>query len=436
MNQKSKQAATIYGTTETGFEAVKQLFTQQMQTLAEENTQLCVYHQGKKVVDLWASKTQDPNFNADSLINVFSSSKSLEAIALASLVAKGLLRYDAKLCDYWPEFQGGGKDDVSVADLMRHEAGLANFDTSIDLDDLLPQGIKANCVGKTIEQQRQHFRALATGKREYHAITRGWIANELFRRVDPQGRTIGEYLKEDICTPLHADVAIGLDDSGLERTSDVKLLSFGAHILASFRPKIFGRKVLHNFLQLAARMLKILPSLKSSSSSQAPAPITGMTSIGIFNDKRMRKGETPSANAHGSARGFARIAAMMAAGGNLDGKAYLSRAAWQAMHQNPVPAKMGGVIHTRFTQGGVDQFLPIEKSSPLLERAFNEGREGFYGWMGLGGSIFQWHPEAQIGFAFVPSSLHMLDFLNERGKLYQAEVLRCIDQLPKSQTLT
>ena len=66
-----------------------------------------------------------------------------------------------------------------------------------------------------------------------------------------------------------------------------------------------------------------------------------------------------------------------------------------------------------------------------LERAFNTGREGYYGWMGFGGSIFQWHPEQEIGFAFVPTALHVLDLLNERGKVYQAEVVRCVLRLKK-----
>ena len=97
---------------------------------------------------------------------------------------------------------------------------------------------------------------------------------------------------------------------------------------------------------------------------------------------------------------------------------------------------MGGVQPTRFTQGGVDSFLPCNAGSGTLEKAFNRGREGFFGWMGLGGSIFQWHPEQQIGFAFVPTSLHMLDFLNERGKDFQAEVLRCIDSIDASAAKT
>ena len=61
-----------------------------------------------------------------------------------------------------------------------------------------------------------------------------------------------------------------------------------------------------------------------------------------------------------------------------------------------------------------------------FERRLNEGREGFYGWMGAGGSIFQWHPELKIGFGYVPTSMNFFDFLNERGKAYQAEILKCL----------
>ena len=90
---------------------------------------------------------------------------------------------------------------------------------------------------------------------------------------------------------------------------------------------------------------------------------------------------------------------------------------------------MGGMMTTRFTQGGVDRFLPCTPDSSRAERDFNEGREGFYGWMGLGGSIFQWHPALDIGFAFVPTSLHAIDLFNERGKRYQAEVLKCVARM-------
>ena len=416
----------INGTTAPGFEPVQRLFERQMRTLAEENAQLCVYHRGIKVVDLWCSKTHDPNFGADSLTNVFSSGKNLEAIAIASLVGRGLLSYETAICEVWPEYRGGGKEHTRIADLMRHEAGLANFDTAIHVDDLLPENIKANRLGVIIENQNQQFRSPETGPREYHAITRGWIVNEVFRRVDPKGRTLGEYVAEEISGPLNADVVVGLNDAQLQRVSNITPLSIRRHILASFRPKIFGRKVLHNFFQLMARLLKVVLAARKNFSARK-SPIQGMTSINFFNDERMRRGETPSANTHASARGLAQIAAAMAAGGQLGSVECLSRSAWDLLHKDPQPASMGGVLPTRFTQGGVDQFLPSPSGTPWFTRALNDGREGFYGWMGLGGSVFQWHPGAEIGFAFVPTSLHVIDLLNERGKLFQAAVLECIN---------
>jgi CubicO group peptidase (beta-lactamase class C family) len=411
-----------------GFESVKQLFTQQMLTLAEENVQLCVYHRGKKVVDLWASATGDETFAADSLVNIFSSGKSLEAIAVGSLVSLGLLEYDARITQYWPEFGAKGKDGVTVADLMRHEAGLANFDTPLDATDLFTENIKKNAVGQLIEQHGLSYKP--GGKREYHAITRGWIVNELFRRVDPAGRTIGEFLRQEISGPLGADVFVGVQENERQRMFPVKPLGFGYQIWQSLLPRFLGRRVLHNVFQLVARIGKMIPAfIKGGRKSKPPPAFSEMTGLDYFNAHDFGKGETSSANATCSARGLAKVGAMMSAGGKLDGREFLSERAWQALHAKPMEAMMGAVMPTRFTQGGVDCFRPCSPGSPIFERAFNEGREGFYGWMGFGGSIFQWHPEKDISFAFVPTSLHYLDFLNERGKCYQAEVLRCVGHL-------
>lgn len=156
--------------------------------------------------------------------------------------------------------------------------------------------------------------------------------------------------------------------------------------------------------------------------------------MGFFNEPGFAKGETPSANATCSALGLARIAAMMSAGGKLEGREFVNEKAWKAMHEHPVKAVMGALLTTRFTQGGVDCFTLCTSDITQAERDFNEGREGFYGWMGFGGSIFQWHPGLDIGFAFVPTSLHALDLFNERGKRYQAEVLKCVARIATTQS--
>ena len=153
----------VKGEVAPGFESVRELFAKNMRTLAEENAQLCVYHHGKKVVDLWASADNNDAFTGDSIVNVFSSGKSLEAIAVGSLVAQGLIDYEAKITQYWPEFGAKGKDGVTVADVMRHEAGLANLDTSLDAEDLFTENIKKNAVGQVLEQHAPSYSA--SGKR-------------------------------------------------------------------------------------------------------------------------------------------------------------------------------------------------------------------------------------------------------------------------------
>ena len=417
MNQQGQ----VFGTVQPGFESVKTLFETNMRQLAEDDAQLCVYVGNDKVVDLWYTAEAEDQFNADSLVNVFSSGKSLEAIALASLVSKGLLKYDEHIATYWPAFAAEGKSQLTVADLMRHEAGLASFNTSIAPLDLFSDNIKANRIGEIIEQHPLKYRDGTNNRREYHAITRGWIANELFRRVDAQGRTIGEFLREDLSEPLDADAIIGVTEQDMQRVHPISPIGLGYHLKESMKPRLMGRKVKDNFFSLSGKIFRMAPMAKGRTGRGAPPPFEGMKGINDFNRPEIVQGETPSANTHASARGLAKIAATMAAGGNWDKTEVISAGAWDALHANPVSAGMG--FNTTFTQGGVALFPEVNASSSVLDRALNQGRQGFYGWMGLGGSVFQWHPELKIGFGFVPTSLHVLDFFNERGKAYQDEIL-------------
>ncbi|NQX90002.1 MAG: serine hydrolase, partial [Halioglobus sp.] len=276
--------------------------------------------------------------------------------------------------------------------------------------------------------------AQGKSKREYHALTRGWIVNELFRRVDPAGRTVGEYLREELSGPLHADVVVGVSEEDMSRVARLRVLGFRYQLMQSLLPRFLGRRTVHNVFQLVDRLMRILPGVLRGRRERVPAPFKGQGLLGFINQPEFAKGETPSANAHCSARGLAKVAAMMAAGGTFEGREFLSKSAWKAVHAHPLKAAMGGLLITRFTQGGVDSFLPCTPDSSRAERDFTVGREGFFGWMGLGGSIFQWHPGLDIGFAFVPTSLHVFDLFNERGKRYQAEILHCVNRLHASVT--
>ncbi|MEM7413465.1 MAG: serine hydrolase [Myxococcota bacterium] len=427
MSRLRFEQGPVQGDVAPGFESVKRLYARETETMAERNTQLCVYHRGRKVVDLWRAAADDSGFSPDSLVNVFSSGKSLETIAMAHLVDRGLLRFDDRVESHWPEFASHGKESLRVADVMRHEGGMAAFDASLAPDDTLRERIKDNAIGRIVEGQKLRFRS-ESEPREYHAITRGWIANEIFRRVDPAGRTMGEYFRDEISGPLGADVRIGVEDRDVDRVSPVEMPSLRWQFLETLRPRALGRRIKLGFLQLIGRLLRLLWTGRNATSRSAPQPFTEMRSVLVFNDPIITAGETPSAGTKASARGLARVAALMAARGRWDGKDYLGSAAWEAAHAEPTEAHMI-LAPTDFTQGGVNRFSAAQAAKGDLGRALNAGREGFYGWMGLGGSIFQWHPEAEIGFAFVPTSLHAIDLCNERGKVYQAEVVRCVGSI-------
>ena len=117
------------------------------------------------------------------------------------MVEKNLLNYDETISKYWPEFGQNAKENITLADVLRHESGLASLDHSFNKTDFNLENIKANKLGEIFEKSAPNFpksagMKKAKTKREYHYLTRGCILNEIVRRVDPNGRTIGEIIRE------------------------------------------------------------------------------------------------------------------------------------------------------------------------------------------------------------------------------------------------
>ena len=85
-----------------------------------------------------------------------------------------------------------------------------------------------------------------------------------------------------------------------------------------------------------------------------------------------------------------------------------------------------GKQRTRYTKGGLCYFENLSDANEGEKEHLNKNREGFYGWFGHGGSIFQWNPELKIGFAFVPTVLDVVEMNNERGAVLQQLVKDCL----------
>lgn len=213
----------IHGEVAPGFEGVVDRYKEIFEQGIEKNSQMCIYYKGKKVVDVWGEVPgyrKDSKFCGDTLMDIFSSGKNLGAIMMAILHDKGLLDYSAKVATYWPEFAQNGKEDITVADVLRHEGMLEKLDKAITLDEMQTENVKKNSIGSIIEKQRPHHYGHG-GKRCYHAVSKDWITNEIFRRIEPEGRTMGEYFQSIIQPKLDVGVYLKMGPETFDQCMDL-----------------------------------------------------------------------------------------------------------------------------------------------------------------------------------------------------------------------
>ncbi|WP_155820459.1 serine hydrolase domain-containing protein [Komagataeibacter europaeus] len=159
----------LHGSVSEGFEAAKQEFARvAADEDADLSAQFVVYHQGKRVVDLWTG----PDLTGDSLLGVYSASKGAAHLVVALLVQDGILDLDERVSHYWPEFSANGKHDIILRDLMAHRAGLVGPDMGLSLKELSDD----RAVAQRIGQQRPYWRpGTAFG---YHALVIAALTGE------------------------------------------------------------------------------------------------------------------------------------------------------------------------------------------------------------------------------------------------------------------
>ena len=153
---------------------------------------VAAYVGGEKVVDLWGR----PSWQRDTLVLVYSTSKGLSAMTLALLHSRGLLDYDERVSTYWPEFARAGKEQVTVRQLLAHEAGLPVIDEPLDAELLADFDRLADAIAG------QQPRWTPGEHHGYHGVSLGWYEGELVRRIDPQHRSLGRFFAEEIAAPL------------------------------------------------------------------------------------------------------------------------------------------------------------------------------------------------------------------------------------------
>ena len=296
MSAQLEQDHAVAGTVAPGFEPVRERFAANFRRndpCREVGAALAVFLGERCIVDLWsghmdASRTQP--WRKDTLLNVYSTTKGIAAVCVATLVERGVLSYEDTVASVWPEFAHNGKQAITIAQVLSHQAGLPAFDEPTTLQDLY------DWHGRCAALARQKPRWVPGEKTAYHPITYGYLAGEIVRRASGR-RSIGEFVQQEIATPLAADFFIGLDPALHRRAAE------------TLAPK--------NLIDPSA-----LPSIEETRGSVTNPLLHPLAA----NTAAWRQAELPALNGHASAEGIARIYAMLANGGAFAGRRLLSSA--------------------------------------------------------------------------------------------------------------
>jgi CubicO group peptidase (beta-lactamase class C family) len=288
----------IEGTCSPEFAAVRSAFEDNFRRRGEIGSSVCVYKDGEKVVDLWGGhkdREQQVPWENDTIVIMNSVAKSMSAICVHILIDRGLIDFDAPVATYWPEFAQAGKESVLVRHVLSHTDGVI-------FSDAAPEGSWWNWDAhiKALEVQEPAWEPGKGGA--YNSVNIGFLLGELVRRVT--GKTLGTFWREEVAKPLGVDYQIGLKPDEIARVSDMHE-----------NPK-------NGFFQIVG----------DPNSPLARAFKSGEK--GYFqNIRQIREIEVPSFGGHGNARAIARVYAMLAGNGEIDGVRLLSKEAVERASQ-------------------------------------------------------------------------------------------------------
>ena len=385
------------------FERVRDEFARNFRERNELGAACAAYHRGQKVVDLWGgirhAKSKSP-WEEDTLVLVYSTSKGMAATAMALLHSRGLIDYEERVASYWPEFAQHGKEDVTVRQLLAHEAGLCALDERLSSRNL---GDFAE-VDRILAAQQPAWKP---GTRHgYHALSIGWYESALMRRVDPDGRSMGRFFAEEIAAPLGLEFYFGLPASvHRDRT---------ARIVAP-RPATLMRE------------MGALPP-KMALGFLDPRSLTAKTfanpkvrSVATLDASRYRALEIPAGGGIGQVRDIAKAYSDLAMGGHGIGIAA------ETLDELKAPARVP-------SGGGEDLVLRVNAmfslgfAKPAPEAPFGTSDTSF-GHPGAGGSFAFADPDAEIAFAYGMNrmGLHLVD--DPREKALRDAVYECVAAL-------
>ena len=364
----------VHGSVAPGFDPVREAFEAGFRDDVELGAGFCALVDGEVVVDLWGgfrdAGAKQP-WAEDTLVNVYSTTKGLAAAAIATLVEEGALDYRAPVRDYWPELRAAA-GGLTVTGLLSHQAGLAGLVEPLRVADLYDW--RGMC--RRLEAAEPLWPpGSAPG---YHAVTWGFLAGELVRRVS--GMTLGALLDRRLARPLGADVHLGLPDAEHARVAD---------LVGPNRARAVPG-------QAAGRDAKSEPGIAPGPWHRLAMENPLIRPFGDACSPAWRRAELAASNGHATARGIATIYGALARGGSLNGVRVLEPDTVEALRTEVVGPVPDLVLGSPMRRGrGVN-----------LNTAGELGPgSGAFGHTGTGGSLGMADPDRRIGAGFVMNQL-------------------------------
>ena len=371
----SSNETPVHGTVAPGFEAVRTAFEDNFANTAgmcDVGASVAITIGGDTVVDLWGGRATfdgpdddeagvpgvEGDWQEDTIINVWSTTKTMAALCCLMLADRGTLDLYEPIATYWPEFAANGKEKIATRHVLSHTAGLPGWDEPLTMFDLLDHDKLV-----TLHAAQAPWWEPGT-KSGYHAISQGYLLGEIVKRVD--GRSLGTFFAEEVAGPLGADFHIGTPPEYDSRVARVipptSPLSAADTASDSIAMRTFGN-----------------PALRADFSWR----------------KDWRRAEIPAAGGHGNARSVALCHTPTACGGTARGVSLLSEEGvarifdvqYEGPDYNlPLPLKLG------MGYGLPGEMLPV----PNPRTCF---------WGGWGGSLAIIDVDAQMSFSYVMNKM-------------------------------
>ncbi len=379
-----------------GAEAVARLeeaFKRNFDTGREVGASVAFWQEGREVRCFcrgWRDAARSVPWTPDTMVLVWSATKGLSsACVLHALEASGL-DLTVRVADFWPGFAQGGKEFVTAGEVLSHRAGLAA------LDDKTANLLDHDAVVAAMEKQAPLWEA--AGGHGYGPRTYGFLADEIVRRLTNQ--TLGDYWRAQFGEPLGLDLWIGLPEAKHSRVAQM----IAARAGAGDAEEDFTRALAD-------------PASLTRAAFSAPAGPLGATAM---NAPAVRSASLPSLGGIGSATALAKFYAMLAAGGEFDGRRYFSEQAIAWM-TTPLAQGLDKTLRTETAFSAGFMLDPVAADGRKKRCMFGPSVRAF-GHPGAGGSLAFADPENGLGFAYVMNQM-------ETGVLPKARAVSLVQAL-------